>query len=82
MDGPIASAVGERIRAAVASVAVPWGAEFFRLTVSVGVARAEAGMVKPDSLLHAAQYATGQAVRAGGNRVVLLEGTFLGGPPA
>lgn len=76
-DAAVALAVAERLRQAVETAAAPGDARGLRVTVSVGVASAPAG-VAPDleALLRQADAAMYQAKRAGRNCVRMYE------PPA
>ncbi|MDP2307136.1 MAG: diguanylate cyclase [Pseudomonadota bacterium] len=68
------AAVGERVRAAIAATPVRIGDAQVTVTVSVGVARGEAGQ-SGDSLIHAADLALYGAKSGGRNRVRLAQAT-------
>jgi diguanylate cyclase (GGDEF)-like protein len=69
-DGALA--VGERIRATVETTPIPYDGHAITLTVSVGLAVADAGVAAtPQGLLEAAAAALARAKESGRNRVVL-----------
>jgi diguanylate cyclase (GGDEF)-like protein len=65
-----ATALGERLRAAVADLRIPCGAGITQLAVSIGVAEREARHPTLDALIASADECLYQAKQQGRNRVV------------
>ncbi len=76
-----AAAVGERLRAGVAALEVPVGAQVVRVTVSVGLAVGRGSDLHLETLLVQADAAQYRAKQAGGDRVVVDERESAAGAP-
>ena len=68
---PQALVLAERIRAATADLKIPFGDQFIRVTVSIGLTELKADELSLSSIMHRADLAMYQAKEKGRNRVVV-----------